>query len=129
MSTHTPEKRPDSTKIEVNRPLVGVISLLCLVAAAVLWQLADSNEMWVAGFMRAGLMTGAVWLALPTKNREAAWANVSPWTLFGVVGGIIAAAARPKALLFLAPLLISLAIVGYFLRGRSAKRPDRDSWK
>lgn len=89
----------------------------------------NANEMWIAGFMRAGLMTGAVWLALPTKNREAAWANVSPWTLFGVGGGIIAAAARPKVLLALVPILIALAIIGKFLRGRPSERPGRDSWK
>jgi hypothetical protein len=103
MSTPPPENRSDSTKIEVNRPLVGVIALVCLVTAAVLWQVPDSNTMWVAGFVRAGLMTGAIWLALPTKNRAAAWANVSPWTLAGVVG--------------------------YFLKGRSKNRPGRDSWK
>jgi hypothetical protein len=129
MSTPQPAPNPDSTKIEVNRPLVGVIAAGCLVIAGVLWQMPDSNEMWVAGFMRAGLMTGAVWLALPTKNRAAAWANVSPWMLFGAVGGIVAAAARPKALIFFLPILISLAILGKVLKGRGADRPGRDSWK
>ena len=129
MSTTPPVKNSDSTKIEVNRPLVGVIALLCLITAGVLWQMPDSNDMWVAGFMRAGLMTGAIWLALPTKNRAAAWANVSPWTLNGVIGGIVATAARPRVLLALVPLLISLAIIGKFLRGRPSERPDRDSWK
>lgn len=124
-----PEKNTDSTKIEVNRPLVGVIAVVCLVTGAVLWQVPGANDMWVAGFIRAGAMTGAVWLALPTKDRAAAWANVSPWTLFGVVGGIIAAAARPKVLLALVPILISLAIIGKFLRGRPGERPGRDSWK
>ena len=86
MSTQHPAPNSDTKKIEVNRPLVGVIALGCLVIAGVLWQMPDSNDMWVAGFMRAGLMTGAIWLALPTKNRPAAWANVSPRTLIGVVG-------------------------------------------
>lgn len=129
MSTPPPQKRSDSTKIEVNRPLVGVIALVCLLTAIVLWQIPDSNDMWVAGFMRAGLMTGAVWLALPTKNRKAAWANVSPVALFGGIGAIILAAARPKVLLALVPLLIALAIIGKFLRRRPGERPERDSWK
>ncbi|NQV28444.1 MAG: hypothetical protein HQ518_29170 [Rhodopirellula sp.] len=129
MSTSQPEQNRDSTKIEVNRPLVAVIAFSCFVVAAVLWQMPDANDMWVAGFMRAGLMTGAIWLALPTKKRAAAWANVSPWTLFGVVGGVIAAAARPKVLLAMIPILISLAIVGKLLKGRSPDRPGRDSWK
>lgn len=129
MSTSPREKKPDSGKIEVSRPLVGVIAVVCLLTAIVLWQVPDSNDMWVAGFMRAGLMTGAVWLALPTKNRKAAWANVSPLALFGGIGGIIVAAARPKVLLALVPMLIALAIIGKFLRRRPGERPDRESWK
>lgn len=129
MSTPQPAPKPDSTKVEVNRPLVGVIALGCLVTAGVLWRMPDSNDMWVAGFMRAGLMTGAVWLALPTKKRAAAWANVSPYTLIGAVGGIVAVAARPRVLIVFVPMLIALAILGKVLKGRGADRPGRDSWK
>jgi hypothetical protein len=128
MVTHPPASS-DSTKIEVNRPLVGVIAVACVVTSVVLEFLPDANEMWVAGFRRAGVMTGAIWLALPTKNRAAAWANVSPWTLIGVVGGIVAVAARPRVLIFFVPILISLAILGKVLKGRGADRPGRDSWK
>ncbi len=128
MATPPPAKS-DSTKVEVNRPLVGVIALVCVVTSVVLEFLPDANEMWVAGFRRAGVMTGAIWLALPTKNRAAAWANVSPWTLFGVVGGIVAVAARPRVLIFFVPILIALAILGKVLKGRGADRPGRDSWK
>jgi hypothetical protein len=129
MPTPPPEKNSDPAKIEVNRPLVGVIAVACLVIAAVLSQVPDSNTMWLAGFVRAGLMTGAVWLALPTKNRPAAWANVSPRILVGAAVGIVAIAARPKLVLIYSPILIALAVVGYFLRGRSSKRPGRGSWK
>ena len=123
-----PPANSESTKVEVNRPLVGVIALVCVVTSVLLELLPDANEMWVAGFRRAGVMTGAVWLALPTKNRAAAWANVSPWTLVGVVGGIVALAAGKRGLVFL-PILISLAILGKVLKGRGADRPGRDSWK
>ncbi|MDA0807029.1 MAG: hypothetical protein O2983_00500 [Planctomycetota bacterium] len=129
MSTPQPAPNPDPAKVEVNRPLVGVIAAACLVMAGVLWRMPDSNEMWVAGLMRAGLMTGAFWLALPTKDRPAAWANVSPRTLIGVVGGIIAVAARPKLVLMYSPVLIVLGVIGFLLKRRSVKRPDRDSWK
>lgn len=124
-----PPTKSESTKVEVNRPLVGVIAFVCILTSVVLELLPDANEMWVAGFRRAGIMTAAVWLALPTKNRPAAWANVSPWTLIGVVGGIVAVAARPRALLFFVPILIALAILGKVLKGRGVDRPGRDSWK
>lgn len=126
---NSPPANSESTKVEVNRPLVGVIALVCVVTSVVLEFLPDANEMWVAGFRRAGLMTGAIWLALPTKNRAAAWANVSPWTLIGVVGGIVAVAARPRVLIFFVPILVALAILGKVLKGRGADRPGRDSWK
>ncbi|MGZ0167487.1 MAG: hypothetical protein ACKVII_26490 [Planctomycetales bacterium] len=128
MATPSPENS-ESTKVEVNRPLVGIIALGCLVIAGVLWRMPDSNDMWVAGFMRAGLMTGAVWLALPTKKRAAAWANVSPWTLVGAIGGILVAARFKYALLLFVPILIALAILGKVLKGQGADRPGRDSWK
>jgi hypothetical protein len=126
---NSPPANSESTKVEVNRPLVGVIALGCIVIGGVLWNMPDSNDMWTGGFMRAGLMTGAIWLALPTKNRAAAWANVSPWTLIGVVGGIVAVAARPRVLIFFVPILVALAILGKVLKGRGADRPGRDSWK
>jgi len=130
----TDRSKNDKSKISVNRPLVGIISLGCLITAIVLWVRHPEDDylrMWVAGFVRAGLMTGAVWIALPTKNREAAWANVSPLTLIGGIVGIIAVAARPRVLVLFIPIFIGLGLLGFVLkpRGRRDNRPDRDSWK
>ena len=122
----------EPTKITINRPLLGVISLGCLALWIYLYIRYPDAEgdllMWQGGFMRAGLLTGAFWFALPSKNREAAWANVSPLTLAGMIGGIVAVAARPRIFV---PLLGILAIIGFFLRPRRGardQRPDRE-WK
>lgn len=120
----------EPVKIAVNRTMVGLISLVCLSSWLFLYFRNPNAEgdllLWQGGLMRAGLLMGALWIALPTKNRDAAWANVSPWMLAGLIGGVIGIARFPR--LFV-PLLAILAVVGFFLRPRKTardRRPDRD---
>jgi len=69
--------------------------------------------------VRTGVLLGAFWLALPTRTRDAAWANVSPVAFFLTIGGIIFFAARPKAfLLYVVPALLLLGALSLFLRPR-----------
>jgi uncharacterized membrane protein YfcA len=117
-------------KVAVNRTMVGLISLVCLSSWLFLYFRNSNAEgdllLWQGGLMRAGLLMGAFWIALPTKNRDAAWANVSPWTLAGMIGGVIGIAARPRVFV---PLLAILAVVSFFLRPRGKardQRPDRE---
>ena len=82
MSSQT--AKPNSA---INRPMVGLISLGC-ISAGIYMLLRYPNakgdlEMWQAGFIRSGVLMFAIWLALPTKKREAAWANISPWKFGG----------------------------------------------
>lgn len=122
----------ESRKVPVNRTMVGFISLTCLSAWIFLFlrypEAKGDLLLWQGGLMRAGLLMGAFWFALPTKNRDAAWANVSPWTLVGMIGSVVGIAARPRVFV---PLLAALAVIGFFLRPRKTardRRPDRD-WK
>ena len=77
---------------------------------------------WQGGFMRSGLLMGAFWFALPSKNRDAAWANVSPRTLVGMIVAFGAIVARPKVFV---PLFLALGVVAWFLRPRKARRDER----
>jgi hypothetical protein len=120
-------------KVPINRTLVGLIALTCLATAAVMFFLGRgesgaatpwNSEMWRAGFTRVGLVMGAFWLALPSRGREAAWANVSPVVFVGMLA-TVAAVAVPR-LRFLLPMLAVLAvlgIIGYVLKPRDKKRP------
>ena len=128
-----PDSQPQ--KIAVNRPLVGVISLACLATSGGLYFLQGSNpdwDIWRGAFMRAGLMMGALWFALPTRNRDAAWANVSLPALFGLIALVVVVPSRPRVYV---PLLAVVAVIGFFLRPRRRRpdgkqsRPDRDSWQ
>ena len=131
MSSHDPQ----SQKIAVNRPLVGVIALACLSTAAGLYVVHGDSEdwyMWRGAFTRAGLIMSAIWFALPSKGREAALANVSLPALFGFVAMVVAVSYRPRVYI---PLMAVIAVVGFFLRPRGRRgsspqsRPDRDTWQ
>ncbi|MEZ6058688.1 MAG: hypothetical protein R3C01_18455 [Planctomycetaceae bacterium] len=105
-------------KIAVNRSLVGVLAAIFLLLGAAVWAFgsgSSSEEGFYAASLRMGLLLGAFWVALPTKNRAAAWANVSPWTFVGSMILIFLTVRRPRVFL---PLLIGLALVAYFIRPR-----------
>jgi hypothetical protein len=115
-------------KITINRTLVGVLAIGCLTAAVAIWIFApttegeDNWEMWRGAFTRVGLLMSAFWLALPTSGREAAWANVTPSTFFGILLAIVALVRLP--LKIVVPVGVLLAIVGAVLRPRPKKRPQ-----
>lgn len=114
----------DDPRIALDRQLVGGGAVLCLVAAAVVWffepDLMGKREMVLGGCVRIGLFLTAVWIAMPSRSREAAWARVTPWTFLGLVLLLVGVVLRPKQVL---PVLFLLAIVGWFLRPRGRFRP------
>lgn len=112
-------------KVPVNRTLAGFLTIVCLVVGFGLLLYMPDRTAIASGFIRVGLLLGAFWLALPTKNREAAWANVSPVVLIGSLGAAIACAARPALLRYALPIVIALFVVGYVLKPREKRRPAR----
>ena len=115
-------------KFPVSRTLVGLVTLVCLGTALAISQFAPQDNIqddtqWrllQAAFVRVGCVMAAFWLALPTRSRKAAWANVSPTTFAGILLALFAAAYRPRIVI---PILIVMAIVGFLLRPREKKRP------
>jgi hypothetical protein len=85
-----------SAKVPVNRMLVGVLAVGCVVAGFGIALLDTWENAVFAGLLRTGVLLGAVWLALPTKSRQAAWANISPWTLLGFLIVAVIAIRRPQ---------------------------------
>jgi hypothetical protein len=110
---------PDQT-VPVNRTLVGVIAAACLGIGLVIMLVDSPENMWCAAFIRIGLLCGAFWLALPAKGREAAWANLSPRVLLGVLLAGLVIVSRPRLFLI---LVIPLAVLGLLLRPRGHARP------
>lgn len=110
--------------VTLNRTLAGVLALACGAAGIVLCALRGIEDQFAAGFIRVGIVLGALWCAMPSRSREAAWARVSPWA---VVGAVLAAVLLVRHLRALLPIVIALSIAGYVLRPRKRReqRPSR----
>lgn len=106
-------------KVPVNRRLVGFLAMVCLGAGFALLLTHGMEDAVTAAFIRVGLLLGAFWCALPTRNRDAAWANVSPMTVLLVLAVLIVFARNLRLLL---PLAAVLGVVAYFLRPRNKRR-------
>ena len=93
----------------MHRPTVGILALILLIAAAVLYlwpQLGDSNQQLLSACLRVGAVLAALWLALPQVTRPRSW-----WILGATFLTVLIVARWPK--LFWVPLvaLIALAIL------------------
>ncbi len=95
-SQELPEK-----KYSVNRTMVGLITLGCLGSAVWLHLFQPNATIWEAGFIRIGLLMGAIWLALPTKTRKAAWAGISLPMMVSIALAIAASFTRIPNLIIL----------------------------
>jgi hypothetical protein len=109
------------------RLLVGVTAATLLSVCVLLWILpgvsrSGSAVMWRGACGRVGIVTAALWFALPARGRPAAWANLNPRSVAAVV---IAALAIRFPLRLLLPLGGILMIVGVLLRPRPRARPPR----
>lgn len=110
-----------ASKLEINRPLTGILALVSLVSGGFLFLVLHRNDQVSATLIRTGLVLGALWLALPTKTRPAAWENIS-WTgviaFFVVIIVFVTSRLRWWAM----PLVIALGLGLYFSRRYFGRR-------
>src|SRR5690606_24650794 len=106
--------------VPVSRLLVGALAIVCVTTGIAIGFLRSWDGPACAAFLRIGVLLGAVWIALPSGKREAAWANISPWSLVGVVQ--IALACVRWTPLFITPLCL---IITYSMSLKTRKRLDR----
>jgi hypothetical protein len=97
--------------VPVNRTLVGVLAVVCVVAGVAVGAYDSLENVWCGSFIRVGVLLGAFWLALPSRGREAAWANVSPWTLAIALGLGLAFVRRPKIFFGIILLVVIAAVI------------------
>lgn len=111
---------PDQDLIRKRTP-VGLISLACLVAAAVLI-FKPEYEGTQAAFLRVGLLLGTFWLAMPTNSRAAAWKPLqSKWTIPALVlFGLLS-----HRLKYMLPVVAVFAVIAWFARPRQRGTPKR----
>jgi hypothetical protein len=116
------------SKTAVSRPLVGglAIGLFGIAFMLSLWPnlLSGAAGATVGGAAaRVGIVMAAFWLALPTRNRPAAWANVSITSALPLILAATALLRIPFRILL--PLAGVVLLVGVILRPRPARRPER----
>ena len=102
----------------INRTLTGVLAVLFTISGVFVLVAVDGLEGLDAALLRTGVLLGALWLALPSRKREAAWANVSPVAFVAILVAAVAFVARPRLLLIAIPVAIALGVVSVFLRPR-----------
>lgn len=104
---------------QVNRILVGVITILCLAAGGYISLNYPEESFWGGSFVRVGLLMGAFWSAAPNRGRAAAWANVSPWWIVGTAALLFFIVRRPQVLIPFAAVIFVLGVVLPKLLGSS----------
>jgi hypothetical protein len=112
---------------DMRRLLAGLIAVTLLAAAALLWILpgvstSQAAVLWRGACGRIGIVMAALWMAMPTRTRPAAWAKLNPRSVAAVSLAALAIRFPLKLLLPVAGILI---IAGVFLRPRDRVRPPR----
>lgn len=100
------------------RTLVGILSLGCLIGGGWLYFSAD-NEGLQGALLRVGMLLAAFWLAMPTRDRPAAWRVLSSnWALVGAIAsGILMPRFRGMF-----PVFAVLVAVALFVRPRNRNK-------
>lgn len=108
----------NSDELIQKRFLVGCICVACLVIGVLLY-FYPGNEGVQGALLRVGMLLAAFWLAMPTKNRPAAWKVLqSNWAL---PGAIVAAVLMPK-FKGMFPIFAVLAGIAYFARPKTGRK-------
>jgi hypothetical protein len=113
--------------VPVNRGLLGVLAVACLLISVglAIAQLGDQADKWQGAFMRVGVLLSAIWIALPSRENDPAWANVSIWNLLGGVLALVLVARLRIPLKLILPLAVVATGAILLLRPRSKIRPRR----
>ena len=91
----------------MHRPSLGIISLILIVGGAVLMARPPNGDPYLGAVsVRAGLVLGALWLALPNIRQA------PPWLLYAVGVLALVLILRPRLLLYSLPVAALVAFLG-----------------
>jgi len=102
-------------ELRSKRIYVGLLSVGCLLGAAMI-EFYPVSELFQAALIRVGVLLGAFWLAMPTKDRPAAWKRMpsSNWT----IAGLIFTAVLIPRLKYMFPVVAVVAGIAWFAKPR-----------
>ena len=105
----------------VNKPLVGIIGLICLIAFAVCFVFYPEQTSARSAFLRIGVVMVALFLALPKAGEHVRWERFVPI----IVGAVVLIALSKRMILVALPAIVVIGILLAFLRPRTKPRPPR----
>ncbi|HEY0983403.1 MULTISPECIES: hypothetical protein [unclassified Schlesneria] len=114
---------PSSSKsVVINRNLVGVIAIVMLVGAGILWVFTGTQNIWTGACLKVGLVMGALWMALPAIARNRSLGEASWFTVIAFVGLALLLTGKRVDIRIIIPLLAGIAIATLILRPRPKTR-------
>jgi hypothetical protein len=117
-----------TSKTTVSRPLVGFLTV-ALFTVAIFLSLFPGTLSGPAGTAvggaaaRVGIVMAALWLALPSRGRPAAWANLNVTSAVPLVLAALAVLRVPFRIMM--PLSVLVLVAGLVLRPKPLQRPER----
>lgn len=103
-------------RLVVQRTLIGCLALIGVLAGGVLWLWSENQQGEIGGnLFRAGLVLGALWLALPHRWDPGA-KRFSIWQGLAFLSVAVILARRPWIVL---PVLLILGFLSLFARPRT----------
>jgi hypothetical protein len=107
-------------RLDINRKLTGWIALFFLLGGLIGMITGWISYFFWGGMIRNGIVLGALWLALPTQNRPAAWEDIS-WSsvILVLITALVLLSSRMKW--YAIPIVVGVGLLVYFLR-RPIKR-------
>ena len=100
----------------MHRPTLGIISLVLVIGGAIfmLWPINGDSYLGAIS-IRAGLVLGSIWVALPNIRRA------PRWLLSGVAVLAVVLIVRPRLLLYALPVAALVAFLGATSGARTRK--------
>ncbi len=105
----------------INKPLVGIIGLVCLISSAICFAFFPEQTSAQSATLRVGVVMSALFLALPKSGEHVRWERLTP--IF--IGVVLLVVFAKRMILVILPLLAVIGILQTFLRPRPKERPPR----
>ena len=116
--------------MDIRRHLMGLLGLASLIAGVSLLIIRGTNDsqwsMFASICLRVGLMLGAMWLAFPQIVGLAR--RFPPWLMATIAISGLVIAARPRMIVYLAPVLAAIVIlqfIGWLFKPLPTPKPKR----
>ena len=105
----------------INKPLVGVIGLVCLCASAVCFIWFPDQTSAQSATLRIGVVMTALFLALPKSGEHVRWERLAPI----IIASVVIIGLAKKMTLVILPMLVVIGILLTLFRPKSKPRPPR----